>query len=41
VIGNIGNIDQCSQEEIRRLIVKLRSFLQDPDFGTVDDLEST
>lgn len=40
VVGNLGNIDRYSDEEIRRIIQKLRSFLRDPDFGTLDDLET-
>jgi len=40
VVGNLGNIDRYSDEELRRLIAKLRSFLKNPGFGTLDDLET-
>jgi len=37
-VGNLGNIDLYSQEEIRRLIDKLREFLHDDPYGTTQDL---
>lgn len=40
IVGNLGNIDRYSDEEILRIINKLRSFLRDPNVGTLDDLET-
>nr|WP_258359897.1 hypothetical protein [Moorella sulfitireducens] len=37
-VGNLGNIDLYSQEEIRRLIDKLREFLHNDPYGTTQDL---
>ncbi len=37
-IGNLGNIDQYSQQEILSLINKLREFLHDNETGTIHDI---
>ncbi|MDK2924715.1 MAG: hypothetical protein PWQ41_489 [Bacillota bacterium] len=37
-IGNLGNIDRYSEEEIKRLINKLREFLHDDPYGTAEDI---
>jgi transposase len=39
-VGHLGNIDQYSQEEILRLINKLREFLKEEELGTVKDLQT-
>lgn len=39
-VGNLGNIDRYSQEEIRRVIEKLREFLHDEPLGTVHDINT-
>jgi len=37
-IGNLGNIDRYSEEEVLSLINKLRSFLHDNATGTIHDI---
>ncbi|NSW83678.1 MAG: IS1634 family transposase [Syntrophothermus sp.] len=37
-VGHVGNIDRYSEEEIKRLINKLREFLHDDPYGTAEDI---
>lgn len=39
-VGNLGNIDDYSSEEIERLILKLQEFLHYPTLGSLKDMQT-